>query len=95
MRKSGLNLKVRVKNPVFWTGFLGAVITFIYTVCGLVDVVPPFTQSEVVQGVSVVISALTVLGVLIDPTTKGLTDSKQALTYTSPKVDVAEHEEDE
>jgi phi LC3 family holin len=30
--------------------------------------------------------ALAILGVFIDPTTKGVSDSKQAMTYTAPKA---------
>lgn len=89
-----LNLKVRFKNPVFWTGFVSATVAFVYSLCGLFDVVPPFTQNEVIQGAGTVITALTMLGVLVDPTTRGVSDSAQALTYLTPKAD-EEDEDDE
>lgn len=35
--------------------------------------------------VNAVFSVLAILGVVTDPTTRGITDSKQALTYREPK----------
>ena len=37
--------------------------------------------------VNALFSVLTILGVVTDPTTAGLSDSKQALTYIEPKED--------
>ena len=79
-----INLKVRFKNPVFWLTVIPAVITFIYTVLGAFDVVPALSQDVVVNIVTAIITALTTIGVLIDPTTKGVGDSKRALEYDRP-----------
>ena len=38
-----------------------------------------------IQVVAAVFAVLVILGVVTDPTTKGITDSDQALTYTEPK----------
>ena len=35
--------------------------------------------------VNAVFAVLTILGVVVDPTTQGVGDSSQALTYTEPK----------
>lgn len=83
-----LNIPVRLKNPWFWIGLVG----IIFTAMGvspemftswdilwenLMDLVKnPFMLSSVV---------LSVLGVFIDPTTAGVGDSAQAMTYTKPK----------
>ena len=79
-----INLKVRAKNPVFWLTVIPAVITFVYTVLGAFDVVPATSQDVVVNIVTALISALTTIGVLVDPTTKGVGDSKRALGYNEP-----------
>lgn len=79
-----INLKVRFKNPVFWLTVIPAVITFVYTVLGALDVVPAISQDVIVNIVTALISALTTIGVLIDPTTKGVGDSKRALEYDKP-----------
>lgn len=79
-----INWKVRLKNPMFWLTVIPAVITFIYTVLGAFDVVPALSQDVVVNIVTAIITALTTIGVLIDPTTKGVGDSERALGYDVP-----------
>lgn len=79
-----INLKVRFKNPVFWLTVIPAIITFVYTVLGALDIVPAISQDMVVNIVTALISALTTIGVLVDPTTKGVGDSERALGYDAP-----------
>ena len=84
-----INWKVRLKNPVFWLTVIPAVITFVYTVLGAVGVVPSLSEDVVVNIVTALISALTTVGVLIDPTTKGVGDSTRAMGYDAPNDDSA------
>lgn len=79
-----MNWKVRLRNPVFWTSFLAALVTFVYSVLGLFGVVPGIAQEQILQIVSAVLSFLATIGVLIDPTTKGLSDSERAMQYEKP-----------
>lgn len=79
-----INWKVRLKNPVFWLTVIPAVIALVYTVLGLFGVVPTISEDTLVNAVTAIISALTTIGVLIDPTTKGVGDSERALTYEEP-----------
>ena len=79
-----INWKVRLKNPVFWLTVVPAVIALVYTVLGLFGVVPTISEDVLVNAVTAIISALTTVGVLIDPTTKGVSDSDRALTYDVP-----------
>ena len=76
-----MNWKVRLRNPVFWLTGLSAVIAFVYTLLGLFGVVPSVSENAAVKAVSVIVSALTSLGVLVDPTTSGVSVSSSALTY--------------
>lgn len=87
-----LNLKVRIKNPVFWAHVIGAFFVPILAHTGLnwnqIDSWPMLFS--LVSGafaspallVSIVIS---IWNFIVDPTTKGLSDSEQALTYSKPK----------
>lgn len=79
-----LNLKVRLKNPVFWLTMIPAVASFVYTVLGCFDVVPFISESILVNALTAIVTALTTLGVLVDPTTQGMGDSERALTYEVP-----------
>lgn len=85
-----LNLKVRLKNKVFWITLVPALITVIYAVLSLFDVVPAIAEETAVKGFYAIISILTVLGVVIDPTTKGVGDSERAMGYERPFEDSAE-----
>lgn len=66
---------------------MGAIVAFVYQICGIVGVVPAVSEDQVTQLVGVVINILVGLGIIIDPTTAGVSDSKQALGYDAPKKD--------
>lgn len=83
-----VNWKVRIKNPWFWVGLVGIVLT-------AMGVSPEMFTSwsavgnsllELVQNPFMLGSvAIAVLGVFVDPTTSGVGDSTQALGYSKPK----------
>lgn len=82
-----INWKARFKNPVFWTTIIPAITGMIYTVLGALGIVPALAEDTVLNMVFMVISMLTTLGVLVDPTTAGIGDSRMAMTYKAPRKD--------
>ena len=82
-----INWKVRFQNKTFLTGLISLVVVFIYDLLQLLEIAPPVTQSAVMQVAEGILMILGMVGVIADPTTNGLSDSKQAMTYTSPKKD--------
>lgn len=82
-----INWKVRVKNKAFWMAFIPAVLLLIQVVA----VTFGFTLdlgnlgNNLLAVVDAVFCVLAILGVVTDPTTAGISDSKRALTYTEPK----------
>ena len=86
----GINWKVRLKNKTFWLAIIPAVLLLVQQIVGLFGVVIDFTplQNQLVTIIGTVFSILAILGIIVDPTTKGISDSKQVLTYTEPKGDV-------
>ena len=82
-----INWKVRFQNKAFLTGLISLVVVFIYDLLQLLGIASVVTQSAVMQVAEGILTVLGMLGVIADPTTAGLSDSKQALTYTSPKQD--------
>lgn len=82
-----INWKVRFQNKAFLTGLISLVVVFIYDLLQLLGIVPVVTQSAVMQVAEGILTILGMVGVIADPTTAGLTDSRQALTYTSPRQD--------
>lgn len=85
----GINWKVRLKNKAFWLAIIPAVLLLVQQIVGLFGVVIDFTplQNQLVTIIGTVFSILAILGIIVDPTTKGISDSKQVLTYTEPKGD--------
>ena len=82
-----INWKIRFQNKTFLTGLISLVVVFIYDLLQLLEIAPAVTQSAVMQVAEGILTILGMLGVIADPTTAGLSDSKQALTYISPKQD--------
>lgn len=79
-----INFAVRMKNAYFWMTFIPALVSFIYTVLSLFDVVPSISENMIIQIASAIITALSTMGVLIDPTTEGISDSARAMLYRKP-----------
>ena len=82
-----INWKVRFQNKTFLTGLISLVVVFIYDLLQLLEIVPTVTQSAVMQVTEGILTILGMVGVIADPTTAGLSDSKQAMTYDAPKQD--------
>lgn len=82
-----INWEVRIKNKNFWLTLIPAVLLLIQVV------VAPFgyqwdfgvLNEQLASIINALFAVLVILGVVNDPTTDGMTDSKQALTYTEPK----------
>ena len=82
-----IHWRVRLQNKTFLTGLISLVVVFVYDLLQLLEIAPPVTQSAVMQVAEGILMILGMVGVIADPTTTGLSDSKQAMTYTSPKKD--------
>lgn len=76
-----VNWKARFKNKVFLISFLALLVSFVYNVLGMFDVVPAISESQVSEFITIIVNVLGVLGVVVDPTTQGVSDSERALTY--------------
>lgn len=85
----GINFKARVKNKAFWISFIPAVLLLIQVVASVFGFTIDLGDlgQKLLAVVNALFAVLALLGVVVDPTTDGITDSKQALTYNSPKKD--------
>lgn len=81
-----INWKVRFKNKPWLAALIALVVTFIYNLLSAFDVVLPVEQDNVMAVVTAVLTMLTGLGVIIDPTTPGAGDSERAMSYVAPGV---------
>lgn len=76
-----INWKVRFKNKAFIISFVTIVLSFVYQILGLFEIVAPISKEQVTQIIMIVINLLAGLGVLVDPTTAGIKDSDRAMSY--------------
>ena len=79
-----MNWNVRFKNKTWLTAFVALIISFVYQVLAMFDIAPVITQDSIIQAANLVLMMLSAMGVLIDPTTTGITDSRRAMSYTEP-----------
>lgn len=84
-----INWKVRIKNKTFWVALIPAVLLLIQVVAAVFGIQIDLGDmgNKLLDVVNAVFMVLAILGVVTDPTTSGITDSTQALTYTEPKKD--------
>lgn len=79
-----INWKLRFKNKTVLVGLIGALIGFIYQVLGVLGVLAPISEDQAMQVLGLLMNVLVGLGVIVDPTTEGLSDSKRAQGYIKP-----------
>lgn len=89
-----INWKVRFKNKTWLTLFISLIVGFAYNMLKLFDVYPPITQSVIMDIVGQVLTFLGLFGVIIDPTTAGMSDSERALGYDRPWNDEVDQDEE-
>ena len=84
-----INLKVRIRNKTFWLALIPAVLVLVQVCAALFGYNWDFAglQTKLIAIVNALFVLLSILGIVVDPTTAGISDSKQALTYDEPKVD--------
>lgn len=82
-----INWIARVKNKNFWLTLIPAVLLLVQTVAAVFGFFLDFGElgNQLLSVVNALFAVLVILGVVNDPTTAGISDSKQALTYTEPK----------
>lgn len=73
-----INLKLRLQNKATLVALISAVFLMLQQL-GL------HIPSNIQEGVNTFVGILVILGIVTDPTTKGIGDSEQALSYQEPK----------
>lgn len=81
-----MNWKLRFKNRTTLIAIVAAAVAFVYQILGILHIVPPITEEQVMQVLGIIINILVGLGILVDPTTAGIGDSARAMTYSEPGI---------
>lgn len=84
-----INWTVRFKNKVFWMSIIPMILLLVQQICALFGISFNFSglSESLVSIVGTIFGILALLGIVADPTTKGLSDSARAMTYDEPYKD--------
>lgn len=80
-----INWKLRLQNKATLTALVMAIVALVYQVLGVCGIVPRVSQDQVTTIISMAINILCLLGIVVDPTTAGVSDSVRAMSYDKPK----------
>lgn len=82
-----INWTVRFRNKTFWLALIPAVLLLVQVVAAVFGYTLDLgaLSDKLLSVVNALFAVLAILGIVTDPTTKGIWDSEQALTYEEPK----------
>lgn len=91
-----INWIVRIKNKQFWMAVIPALALVVQAVAAVFGYTLDFSTlvGKILAVVDAVFALLVILGIAVDPTTKGVGDSERALGYEKPWDDEAIKEAD-
>ena len=79
-----INWKVRFKNKLFWVAIIPMILLLIQEVASLFGFALDLSElgDKILNMVEILFGILALLGIVVDSTTSGISDSSQSLTYT-------------
>ena len=81
-----INWRVRIKNLNFWLALVPALLLVVQSAAALagVELEVAALQGKLLDFVNAAFGLMAILGIVNDPTTKGLGDSERAMEYRKP-----------
>lgn len=82
-----INWKVRIRNKAFWLALIPAVLLLAQSLAAAVGYELHLGDlgDRLLAIVNNLFALLAILGIVNDPTTAGISDSENAMTYETPK----------
>ena len=80
-----INWKLRLQNKTILRALISQGLGIIYLFLSMLGIVPAVGEDAVTTLLFTVVEFLALLGIVVDPTTDGVSDSKQAMAYEAPK----------
>lgn len=80
-----INWKVRLRHKQFWVSLIALLLVLANQVAGIFGYDITVYNEQVTAVSETILSILALLGIIIDPTTNGISDSDRAMTYNKPK----------
>ena len=81
-----INWRIRLQNKAFWVAIIPALIVALQAVGDVFGLTIDLGQTgdKLLEVVNALFVVLAILGIVVDPTTTGLSDSTKALGYDKP-----------
>lgn len=81
-----INWLVRIKNKAFWVALIPAALLLVQTVAALLGFSLDLGDvgDKLLAVVNAIFGVLVILGVVVDPTVDGVSDSARAMQYQEP-----------
>lgn len=79
-----INWKVRLKNKAFLVSLFALVLILVQQVASVFGFDTTIYNEQATELFNTVLAVLVLLGVIVDPTTKGTNDSVRAMRYDEP-----------
>lgn len=78
---------MRFRNRAFWLSLIPAVLLLVQVAAAVFGYTLDLGAlgDKLLAVINALFAVLTILGVVNDPTTAGVSDSKQAMSYTTPR----------
>lgn len=80
-----INILVRLRNKTFLIIFIPATLSLLYQFLAMLGFVPAIEEKSLLSLLMQLIELLALLGIIVDPTTRGILDSEKAMTYNEPR----------
>ena len=82
-----INWKVRLASKTFWLALIPALLLLVHAIAAVFGFTLELEgiEAKLLDLVNAVFAVLVILGIVNDPTTAGLGDSQQAMSYNAPK----------
>ena len=79
-----INWKLRLQNKTTLVAIIAGLVALVYQILGWFGVAPQVSHDEILSAAATLINVLVLLGIVVDPTTNGLSDSDRAMNYDEP-----------
>ena len=83
-----INWKVRLQHKPFLVALFALLLLLVQQVASVFGIDTTIYNEQATELFNTVLAILVLIGVVVDPTTVGTSDSKQALGYNEPRDDL-------
>lgn len=79
-----INWKVRLQKKSFWVSLIALLLVLANQIAAVFGYDITVYNDQITALSETILGILALLGIIVDPTTQGLSDSERALTYKKP-----------